>query len=302
MRGKITTGIWFIFFGIVALLHNFDVINFNFWAILKYWPLLIIAIGTNLIFQNKPNGGIVMAAINVCLCVFLGYVGLTSERSFTWNVNRTYEYTNDTTDARALVSEAMSAATKEATLEFNLGAVALKLDDKPTNELISATTSSDFIGLKLEKDGDEEHPKLDLTSVVKNNNGKQNRVHFSLNPQPTWNLIFNMGAVSFNGDFSTYDIAKIEINAGAASFDLKLPAPKHNEVPIEINTAASSCKIALPKDAAVRIEMDSFLSSKKLDGFNKKDKYQQTENFDSAPQKYIIKIAGAANSLKIDRY
>ncbi|MBL1408112.1 LiaI-LiaF-like domain-containing protein [Sphingobacterium faecale] len=302
MKGKVSTGIWFIFFGIIALLHNFDVINFNFWALIPYWPLLIIAIGANLIFQNRPHGIFILSVINICLCIFLGYKGMTSTERFNFGNHVTYRTAEDTLGTAPVVEAAFLPGTERATLEFNVGASTISIDSTAPRQLLKAYTKNGNVGLKLEHNGDSLHPRLELHSAIKQQNNQQNNIQLALHRSPLWDLTINMGAASFIGDFTKHSIEKIEINAGAASLKLTFDMPHVAESNIEINTAASSCEINIPKDAACRLEMESILTSKKFEGFHKKDDVQQTDNYDTAEKKYIIKITGAANSLKINRY
>ncbi|ERJ60937.1 LiaI-LiaF-like domain-containing protein [Sphingobacterium paucimobilis] len=302
MKGKISTGIWFIFFGIIALLHNFDVIDFNFWALIRYWPLLIIAIGANLIFQNRPHGIFILSAINICLCLFLGYKGMTSTERFNFGNHVNYSSSADTLGTASIVEAAFVSGTERAALEFNIGASSITLDRSPSTQLLKAASPNGNVGLKLEHNGDSLHPRLELSSVIKHENNQQNKIQLALHESPIWDLTINMGAASFTGDFSKHKIEKMEINAGAASLKLTFDMPQTEESNLEINTAASSCEINIPKDAACRLEMESILTSKKFEGFHKKDDAQQTDNYDTASNKYIIKITGAANSLKINRY
>lgn len=302
MKGKISTGIWFIFFGTIALLHNFNVINFNFWAILRYWPLIIIAVGANLIFQNKPSGTLILSIINVAICIFLGYIGLTSTQRFNLGGNINFTNTDDTVGSSKQVQADYVTGTEKASLHLNIGAAAVVIDSIPSSKLLEASSSNNNVGLKLETQGDSINPELDLTTIIKSNNNNKNKVALALNQQPIWNMELNMGAASLTANFSQHKIEHLEINAGAASLNMSFGMPQVNESIIDINTAASSCELNIPKDAACRIEMESILTAKKFEGFNKKDDAQQTENYDSAEKKYIIKITGAANSLKINRY
>lgn len=302
MKGKISTGIWFIFFGIIALLHNFDVINFNFWAILPYWPLLVIALGANLIFQQRPNGALILSIINIVLCIFLGYKGLTSTERFNFGDKINYNTNNDTTGTHSSVNTTFKNGTETATLEFNVGASATILDTLPSSQLLEASSPNGNIGLKLVTRGDSLAPELELNSVVKQNNNNNNKIRLGLNSAPIWDLSINMGAASFTGDFRNHKVDKMEINAGAASINMTFGMPQSQTSVIEINSAASSCKISIPKDAACRLEMESILTSKKFEGFHKKENAQQTENYDTAEKKYLINITGAANSLNISRY
>jgi len=303
MRGKISTGIWFIFFGLIALLHNFNIINFNFWAILPYWPLLIIAVGAKLIFQNNKNGLYIIPAINIILCLFLGYIGLTSNEKFNL-MDKIMVNSNpkDTIGASMTVhASPYLGHTETATLVLNTGALALRLDSIPSEELVVASTDNNNIGLKLLESGDNESPNFELNTVIKKE-GKNNSVTLALNENPIWDIYINMGAATFNADLSRHKFSNMEINAGAASMNLTFGMPSVENSTVEVNTGASSFVINIPKEAACQVEISSFLSSKKLNGFDKNGNYYQTPDFENAEKKYTIHIEGAANSLKINRY
>ncbi len=301
MSKKIGTGIWFIFFGIIILLHNIEIIDFNFYAMLNYWPLLIISIGVNIILQNRPNGPLISASINLGMCLFLLYIGMTSKSKLKIDLLSKYEVIQDTLGLQESIRLPFTDSIHEASLTFDLGAATLALDSLPTNDLIHAYNSDGTAGLKLEEVTDTPKKKIELIGVNSNSNNGKNTIRLALNQTPIWNLEFNMGAASFTGDFSAYKFSNLEINSGATALTLHLGMPQLESSVIEINTAASSCKITLPKDAACLLEHESFLSSKKLEGFAKSGDKYKTENYDTATNKYILKITGAANSISIDR-
>ncbi|GGH04685.1 hypothetical protein FAZ19_05465 [Sphingobacterium alkalisoli] len=305
MNSKITTGIWFIFFGIIILLHNFGVVNFNFYAIFKYWPLIIVAIGANLILQNRKFGTLITSIINVAICIFLMIIGLTSSEKFSFNnfANINIENSNDTLGLQQVVSLPFTDDIQKVGFEVNAGATALLLDSHPSEELIKASSPSGNMGLKLKVTGENPLEKIELINKIKNDSSPGNTINFALNKNPIWNMEFNIGASSFKGDLSAYKLAYLSINSGAASIDLTFGQPNVGITTIEINTAASSCKIQLPKSAACMIENDSFLSGKKFKGLDiKEGNKHKTTNFDNEENKYIIKITGAANSLSINRF
>jgi len=306
MTRKLSTGIWFIFFGVIALLHNFDVINFNFWAILPYWPLLLIALGANLIFQHKKNGALILGIINIVLCLYLTYIGITSTKHLNITENITQSITTttstDTTGALHSINTPYNTTIESVNLTLNLGALAVTIDSTSSPELLHADVNNNNIGLKITRSEDEKEPNIEVNSVIKHESAKSSRATFVLNTNPIWDLTLNMGAVSFRANLQNHKFSKLEINAGATSSKLTLGMPSIEESNIEINTAASSFKIDIPKDAACRVEMTTLLSSSKLDGFIKKDGYYETPNYNSAEKKYNINLDGAANSLKISRY
>src|SRR5690606_14216337 len=101
MKNKISTGIWFIFFGSIVLLDNFNIIDFNFYAIMKYWPLMIVSVGISLIFQHKNYGTAVIVFVNLAICIVLAVVGYTSKDNFNWVGKSSSQNVNIDTDRKS---------------------------------------------------------------------------------------------------------------------------------------------------------------------------------------------------------
>ncbi|HLS36728.1 MAG TPA: DUF5668 domain-containing protein [Sphingobacterium bovisgrunnientis] len=298
MKSKISTGIWLVFFGIIALLDNFNIIDFNFYAIIKYWPLLIVSLGINLIFQYKNYGTAVIIALNMALCLFLAYVGYTSTDKFNWS-NKVVlnNMANDTTGSEQSVEVPYSDEIKEPKFTLNIGAALVDIDSN-TNQLIEANSQSKSLGFNLNRIEDN----FELNAAISDKSAKSHKINLALNSTPLWKMTFNIGAAKFNADFSAHKFSRMEINSGAANVTLKLGQPALDDVKIEINTAASTARLSLPKDVACAIDMTTILSNNKLEGFTKKDGVWQTDNYETAAKKYNVELNGAANSLKIDRY
>lgn len=244
-----------------------------------------------------------ISVINVASCLYLGYIGMTSNEKLSFSDSIVNVNTNqDTTGSSPVVRAAYDKNIETAKLDINIGATTLVLDSVPAADLLYAATSNTNMGLVLTRSGEKESPYLEISNVTKKESKKNHLITFALNENPIWTIDINMGAATFNADFSKYKLAKLEINAGAASMNLKFGMPHLENNEINVNTGASSFVLNIPKDAACRVEMNTFLSSKKLEGFEKVDEYFQTPNYESADKKYHINIAGAANSLKINRY
>ena len=84
---------------------------------------------------------------------------------------------------------------------------------------------------------------------------------------------------------------------------LHLPVPKNGVSTIEVNTAASKIKLYLPKDTDCRVETETIVSNNKYEDVDLVNgNERKSSGYDSASNKYDIKISGAANSVSILRY
>lgn len=299
MNNKIATGIWLVFIGAIILLHNMDIIHFNFYAIIKFWPLAIVSVGISLLLQNRPQGVLISTVCNILICSFLVYQGTTAG-------DRNYANDEAGIDSQAQsqrVALEYNSEIERVKLHLNGGAANFKLvTPEDSTKLIAAWTDSPSVGLKLDESGTREK-EIVFEAKHKDSRSKKNTVEFYLNPAPVWDLELNVGAVNFKADFSIYRFQTLAINAGASNIGLTFGEPTLESTKIEINTGASNLNLRLPKDAAYRVVGKNVMSSTQYEGAEKVNKgVYETENYHTAAMKYDIELNGAANSSSINTY
>lgn len=310
MENKITSGIWFVFIGLILLLHNLHVIDFNLWAVFKYWPLLIIIVGINLMVQKRTYGPYVKIGSNLVLLAWVLYVGITSKSS-SWQesifTQRTENY-NDEGDSAAYantVSVPFEENYKEAKFEFNGGAGTFDFQSNPSDDLITANSPDKYMGLNLVTDhvGDKHTITLNAKRIGKKSKKNIETVNLNLQPNTLWDIELNYGAATLSGDISHLGFKKLEINTGASTMELKLGSPKIALSKITIETGASTIHLKIPKEAAIMVTHSSVLSSNSFEGFETNSKgLAMTKDYDKAANKYEINVEGAANTFTISRY
>ena len=64
---KIFWGLVFVFVGTIFLLENFDIIDFSWRYVWRFWPLLLIITGVNIVFANSQSrtGATIIGAITL---------------------------------------------------------------------------------------------------------------------------------------------------------------------------------------------------------------------------------------------
>jgi|SRR5690606_14757206 len=301
MNNKIATGIWLVFIGGLILLYNFKIINFNFYAALQMWPIILVSIGISLLLQNRRNAIPIIVIANILLCGLILQRGLTSKENI-WGNLQVKHKTERSEEFQKVVSHAYKNQMEKAHLAINGGASKLiLLAAQDSNNLIYSKTNQKNSSLLLKTKG-EENVKLDLTTNTKNNNNTET-TQIELNTNPVWDLEFNLGVAQIQGDLRMFKLKGLEINSGASTLSLHLPNPEQGKSKIEVNTAASKIQLYIPKNAACRVEAQSFLSKNTYQDIDIiENDIRKSVNYDSAPNKYDIEINGAANSLSILRY
>ncbi len=305
MNNKIATGIWLVFAGLVFLLHNMKVIDFNFYGIINLWPLILVSIGISLLLQGRTYSKYIVIASNIILCGIIFYKGITSKDTFYDRLGNIEVNTGDDIEGpfTQVVSQDLSEDTETAKLTINGGAAKYNFSaGKDSSLILDAKTAQATASLNLQSKG-EKNVSMELTSKMKNNKYNNSLIEVALNSKPVWNLEFNVGAAAITGDFKHMRIGKLEVNSGASSLNLHLPKPSDGVCDIEVNTAASKVILYLPKGAACQVETDALFSNNKYEDVDVvKDDVRKSKNFDQETNKYDIKVRGAANSLSILRY
>jgi len=308
---KIIWGLIFIFVGTVFMLDNFDVIDFYWGSVWRFWPIIFILIGANMLlsrFANKTTAPIIAASITLLVLAFIGYQGSIPQKDRGW---LRYSFGNDkddTTDwSNAGVFKEPYTGSKAASLNIQGGATVFALKDS-TSMLFQADVKEMTGGYSLEKTTLDSVDVLNFRKRDKKGRGfkmddmESNETRLRLNINPIWDITVEMGAGETNFDLENFKVSKLRFEGGAASFEAKIGS-KLPLTDVSVETGVASVEIEVPKESGCRIVVDSGLSSRDFQGFNKQaDGTYKTSNYDSAANKVNISLKGGLSSFEVRKY
>lgn len=314
---RIIWGILLLFIGGVLLLDNFGVIEFYWRNVWSFWPVFLIILGVNILFNknNSQTGNIISIAILVVTLSFLFVRGqdIPENRSW-WSRENFHIDTNDDSDTPHVYSSLTYAqpfmagdGEKKTVLNIKGGANTYELKGE-TDSLFAAEVTESRRGMKymLSKETNETSNtltfKMNGKSKGMNFGGEGNSVDFYLNAAPIWDMNVAMGAGSVDFDLSNYKVRTFSFDGGAADIDVKigdlLPI---TDVNMEVGMA--DITIEVPKGSGCRIKTKTGLSSKDFDGFNKLENgTYETPNYQSSSKKIFINLDGGLSDFKVKRY
>ena len=311
---KIFWGIFLVFIGGIFLLENFDIIDFSWRYVWRFWPVILILIGVNILFKNSKSqtGIIVTAAITVITLGLLTYKGLEKHRDneSKWNWYNSDEKNNNTDSSDVITdasySEEFDAKYQLATLNIKGGASKFVIQSA-SDKLFEANLNQSKSRYYLKK------TEVD-SAVTLNFNSKGNRSEYSfngddfneinmmLNAQPVWNINLTMGAGEIDFDLVDYKTKNISLKGGAAAFKVKI-GNLYNDINVTAETGLAEIEIEVPETSGCRIKAATGLSSKDFKGFKKmKDDSYETSNYNEAPNKINISLKGGLSDFNVDRY
>ena len=309
---KIIWGLIFIFVGTVFMLDNFNVINFYWGSIWRFWPIIFILIGINMLLSrlaNRTTAAIAAAGITLTVLAFIAYQGsIRREHSgwvqFKYNDGR---HDNDTSWSDASVFSEPYTGSKAATLNVQGSATVYDLSDS-TSMLFQADVKETSGGYSLEKTTIDSVDVLNFRKRDRKGRGfkmddmEANQTRLSLNSNPVWDIKVEMGAGETDFNLEQFKVRNLEFEGGAASFKAKIGS-KLPLADVSVETGVASVEIQVPASSGCRIVVDSGLSSKDFNGFAKQaDGTYKTSNYDSAANKINISLKGGLSSFEVRKY
>ena len=309
--GKIVWGMIYIFIGSIFLLDNFNLIDFYWVSVWRFWPVIFILIGINMLlsrFVNQKAVPALVAAITLLTLALIGYQGSRPNNDSRWI---SFQFDNDdsgndsTQNVPSYFIEPYGGA-KRAELRIQGGATSFKLQDT-TSSLFEADVKRPFAKYTLTKSISDSVEVLNFRM----RSGEQrwnldemesNETNIRLNLTPVWDIHIGMGAGEAIFDLTPYKVSSLKFEGGAASFEAKIGSLQAL-TNVTIETGVSNVEIDVPSESGCRIVVDSGISSKDFIGFIKQtDGTYQTSNYSTAAKKIIISLKGGLSSFEVRKY
>lgn len=314
---RIIWGIILLFVGSVLLLENFNVIEFYWSSVWRFWPIFLIIAGINILFNRSKSqiGGIISIAVLIITLGFLFYRGQVPPENRSWigrQLNKDIDidfdrHDTDSNQRTTLFENYVAGESDKVALSISGGGTSFELEGG-TDSLISTEISSRKASFSLIKTRADSLTKLEFK--MQDQNGRQkwslgeggNDVDFRLNKLPEWQIDMNMGAGEVKFDMSDYKVRSFRFDGGAAALDIKMGAL----LPITdvaVKTGIADVKIRVPEASGCRIKSKTGLSAKDFSGFTKlNDGSYETPNYNTAEQKIFITLDGGLSNFEVKRY
>lgn len=297
--GSIFWGTLFVVFGALTLLNNLDVLDVDWWTVIKFWPLVLIFWGLTALLGKQPVRWYTILFIIFLTIFMLAVTGVISwfeqHEELDWAETRTQQF-----------SEGWDGPVDRAEFRLSAGAGRFYLEGT-TTQLLEATTHTTFGRYDLDRDHYTDEERLSLRMKGGRSGfwfpGKlRNQVKVQLHPDPLWDVVAEVGAATLDFDLSPFRINDVRIDGGAASFRVKL-GDRSEEAHVRVQTGASSVEIEVPESVGCELSVVAPLSGKHFPGFQKTgNRTYQTDNFDSTARKIFIDVDAGVSSIRVHRY
>jgi hypothetical protein len=313
---RVIWGVLLLFIGGVLLLDNFDVIDFYWRNIWSFFPVFIIILGVNILFNrnNSKVGNIISLVILIIALAFLFVKGQQkpTRDSHWWSKNVRHRFDDDDNDndgkyTSASFGEALQVGDESRKTQLNISGGGTTFEIKgATDSLFVANVKKRGGNFLLTKESNDSLNTLTFKMKDKQNGkwsmGGGNEVDMYLNTGPEYGIQVNMGAGEVKFDLSTYKVRTFNFDGGVAELEVKvgslLPITDVN-----VKTGLTHVKIQVPSGSGCRIKAKTGLSSRDFDGFTKTgENTYETPNYKSSTNKIFINFDGGLTSFEVEKY
>lgn len=311
---RVIWGVLLLFIGGVLLLDNFDVIEFYWRNVWSFFPVFIIILGVNILFNRNDSqvGNIISLVILIIALGFLFIKGQEKPDRYNWwgkSIKHRFddEHYDNERYTKMNFSEALMPGDESRKTQLNISGGGTTFELKGTTDSLFVAdvkrrggnfaltkVSSDSLNTLTFKMQDKRNGKWNV--------GEGNEVDVYLNNNPIYDMQVNMGAGELKFDLSTYKVRTFNFDGGVAELDVKIG----NLLPItdvNVKTGLTHVKIQVPAGSGCRIKAKTGLSSRDFDGFNKIDENTyETPNYKSSTNKVFINFDGGLTSFEVEKY
>lgn len=314
--GTISGGVFFISIGVLLMLNTTGAVDWAVWSILwRFWPVLLILGGIQMIFGKSLLTGILGGLINSLIIILVLLLAIVSVNDSEW-VNSNFPWWGNvienpgqaiTTNLQVDTAKYPNVTKREFTFDLNAGN--LTIGETTRNDVHLALTAEhhqDFGQPVLDENLSGETLKVDFSTKDENWTpfifSPTKREYNFLLGQPniptSLDISLNAGSAEANLDNLNISSSAFRLNAGSLSITIADNVKVNGTMDVNLN--AGSFELIMPKEIALHIVYESRAGSLNVDGQSLSgDGVYNSENAQTATSTLNMDIEMNAGSASI---
>lgn len=294
-RGGLVGPTILIGLGVIFLLNNLNLLNWGVWvALLRLWPVLLIAVGLDILFGRRSLIGSLLIAgmlvLAIAAAVWSSHTGLLG------GVLLTDQQINQPLDG---------ASRAEIQLGHGVGTLRLGAMTEPEGLIAGTVTTEEGEQVTRDfsvRDGtayfklvSERRPVVFWPSVGNSGNTLWD---LRLNPATPLRLELDSGVGTTSANLTALQVTELTVNSGVG--DINLTLPERGQVTARINGGIGKTAIVIPRGMAARIEVDSGLGRVNVTGnYRHEDNRYISPDYATAANRVDLVISGGIGDIQV---
>jgi hypothetical protein len=281
--------------GVLLLLNNFGIVDIDIWdLIFRFWPVLLIAAGLDLLFGRRSGAGAIIALV-VILVVLAG--------ALAWGGGDLSAVAEDPA-AQPILQELDGAERAEITIAAGVGQ--LHLAGAPASgTLIEGTViphRNERIVSDFKREGDTAIYTLESEGgrfILPGWGGRSRGVwDLRITQAIPVNLTVSTGVGESTIDLGRVQLSGLDIDTGVGETTITLPG--RGDFSAQVNGGVGEATVLIPDTIAARIRADAGIGSVNVQGDYLRDGEEYiSPDYETAEHKVELDIDGGVGSITV---
>ena len=297
--GSLVWPIVLIGLGVLFLLNNLGIISWNVWTLVfRMWPVLVIAIGLDLLLGRRSSWGAAIAALLI-MGMFAGFFWLLNISGDFW--------------AGEQITEPITyqvGAGEEANVRIDMTVGELYIEELEADDDLFVSGSIDIgENERLTNEFEEENGVIDFTLSTK---GQQYHPNWLFSDTPirnkVWELNFSQdvllnlqvdsGVGQAELNLADLKLAGLDINGGVG--DLLVVLPAEGQFDVNIRAGVGKIEVQVPEGMAAKIFVDIGLGNTSVTGdYTHRGDTYVSDGFETAKDYVTIYLDGGVGDIRV---
>ena len=298
-RRSVVWPVVLISLGLIFLLNNLGVISWNIWsAMLRMWPLLLVAVGIDLIFGRRSGVGAAIAAILI-VGMFAGAFFLVDLAGTPWSGDQVTETISQSFGEAERAAVDVSINVGELHLSALLGSSELLIEgeiqvgenETITDQLRMVGSTAEY---KLATHGHSYNPGW----IFSTEGNQDKRWDLRLSGNIPIDLDLDSGVGRAVLDLSGLNLASLNIDSGVGEVIVTLP--ESGDYTVRVDGGVGALEVLIPAGVEAKVVLDTGLGNSTIIGdLTYQNGEYYTPGYDSADERVEVHVDSGVGSIKI---
>lgn len=285
--------------GLIFLLNNLGVISWNIWsALLRLWPLLLVAVGIDLIFGRRSGIGAAIAAVLI-VAMFAGAFFLVDAVGTPWPGSQVSE---------TISQKVGEAAQAEVDISLNVGELHLSVIEGSSDLLIegeiqvgeneTVTDRLNMVGSSADYTLATHGHSFNPGWIFSADRDQEKRWDLRLNGRIPVSLQIDIGVGRAVLDLSGLKLESLNIDSGVGEVIVTLP--ETGDYTVRVDGGVGALEVLIPAGVEAKVVLDTGLGNSTIIGdLSYQNGAYYTSGYNAADERIEVYVDSGVGSVKV---
>jgi hypothetical protein len=293
-RGGLVGPVILIGLGVIFLLNNMGILAWSIWdAILRLWPLLLVAVGVDLLIGRRTIWGSLLALILILVVFAGGFMLLDVQSGSQLPVEEVSHALRGAKEAEVVLSPSVGqmriGALDQDSVDLIAGEIRLYSGERIETEY---NEDRDPVLLRLRSAGEVLFPAVGVW-------GKEWTWDLSLNPEVPVKMGIDLGLGKIDLGLTRLILTDLDVNLGMGQTRITLPS--EGRFRVRISGGLGETILVVPEGMAARIQLSTGMVNRQMPGdYSRQGDRYTSPGYETAENRVDVEIDHAMGVVRVE--